>query len=166
MEKELKVKAKKDSIYNRTFGFVVFSFLAVVVVYSILTITNTFNIKIIVYSIVIIAIISMLYIIRDLVFINKSKLTYGTIVKVETSDPDNSQAYQNYFIEYIDESNNHTNQTIVYEQFGDNDDEVQEEIKIFFEQGQNKIGKKVPLLYLENNPNKTIVFMKNIEGVN
>ena len=40
---------------------------------------------------------------------------------------------------------------------------VRKEIDNFFEEGNKKIGKKVPLLYLANNPGKTIVFMKMAE---
>lgn len=90
-------------------------------------------------------------------------MTYGKIIKVEKSEPDNSLAYQNYIIEYFDKESEERLETIVYEQFGDNDEDQEENIKEFFKEGQRKIGKDVPLLYLTKKPERTYVSFNIIE---
>lgn len=152
METELKNKAKKDSIHKGGCGFVMFSLLAALV-------AQVISLKAVIYVIILIALATIWYFFRELRFINKSRLTYGTVVGIKKSDPEESQVYQYYVIEYIDEGNNLTNQTLVYSLFGDNDDEDQEDIKNFFEEGRGKIGKKVPLLYMPNNDKRTMVFL-------
>lgn len=148
MEKELKSKIRGSVLVKGLIGIVTGGLLALF---------SSFNKTLMMSVFFLAAFISALYVIRELLFIRESRFTYGKIIKVEKSDFDSSQAYQNYTIEYFDEGAKERLETIAYEQFGDNDEDQEENIKVFFKQGQNKVGKDVPILYVTKNPQKTYV---------
>lgn len=154
MEKELKNKARRSVLVKALIG---------VMCGGLLSLFLSFNKTLMIVLFLLVSIVSVIYVIRELWFIRESRLTYGKIIKVEKSEPDNSQAYQNYIIEYFDKESEERLETIVYEQFGDNDEDQEENIKEFFKEGQRKIGKDVPLLYLTKKPEKTYVSFNIIE---
>ena len=154
MEKELKNKARKSVLVKALIG---------VMCGGLLSLFLSFNKTLMIVLFLLVSIVSVIYVIRELWFIRESRLTFGKIIKVEKSDPNNSQAYQNYIIEYFDKESEERLETIVYEQFGDNDEDQEENIKEFFKEGQRKIGKDVPLLYLTKKPEKTYVSFNIIE---
>ena len=154
MEKELKNKARRMVLVKALIG---------VMCGGLLSLFLSFNKTFMIVLFLLVSIVSVIYVIRELLFIRESRLTYGKIIKVEKSEPDNSQAYQNYIIEYFDKESEERLETIVYEQFGDNDEDQEENIKEFFKEGQRKIGKDVPLLYLTKKPEKTYVSFNIIE---
>ena len=154
MEKELKNKARRSVLVKALIG---------VMCGGLLSLFLSFNKTFMIVLFLLVSIVSVIYVIRELWFIRESRLTYGKIIKVEKSEPDNSQAYQNYIIEYFDKESEERLETIVYEQFGDNDEDQEENIKEFFKEGQRKIGKDVPLLYLTKKPEKTYVSFNIIE---
>lgn len=154
MEKELKNKARRMVLVKALIG---------VMCGGLLSLFLSFNKTMMIVLFLLVSIVSVIYVIRELWFIRESRLTFGKIIKVEKSEPDNSQAYQNYIIEYFDKESEERLETIVYEQFGDNDEDQEENIKEFFKEGQRKIGKDVPLLYLTKKPGKTYVGFYIIE---
>lgn len=154
MEKELKNKARRSVLVKALIG---------VMCGGLLSLFLSFNKTLMIVLFLLVSIVSVIYVIRELWFIRESRLTFGKIIKVEKSEPDNSQAYQNYIIEYFDKESEERLETIVYEQFGDNDEDQEENIKEFFKEGQRKIGKDVPLLYLTKKPKKTYVSFNIIE---
>ena len=154
MEKELKNKARRMVLVKALIG---------VMCGGLLSLFLSFNKTLMIVLFLLVSIVSVIYVIRELWFIRESRLTYGKIIKVEKSEPDNSQAYQNYIIEYFDKESEERLETIVYEQFGDNDEDQEENIKEFFKEGQRKIGKDVPLLYLTKKPERTYVSFNIIE---
>ena len=154
MEKELKNKARRMVLVKALIG---------VMCGGLLSLFLSFNKTMMIVLFLLVSIVSVNYVIRELWFIRESRLTYGKIIKVEKSEPDNSLAYQNYIIEYFDKESEERLETIVYEQFGDNDEDQEENIKEFFKEGQRKIGKDVPLLYLSKKPDRTYVSFNIIE---
>lgn len=154
MEKELKNKARRSVLVKALIG---------VMCGGLLSLFLSFNKTLMIVLFLLVSIVSVIYVIRELWFIRESRLTYGKIIKVEKSEPDNSQAYQNYIIEYFDKESEERLETIVYKQFGDNDENQEENIKDFFKEGQRKIGKDVPLLYLTKKPERTYVSFNIIE---
>ena len=154
MEKELKNKARRSVLVKALIG---------VMCGGLLSLLLSFNKTLMIVLFLLVSIVSVIYVIIELWFIRESRFTYGKIIKVEKSEPDNSQAYQNYIIEYFDKESEERLETIVYEQFGDNDENQEENIKEFFKEGQRKIGKDVPLLYLTKKPERTYVSFNIIE---
>ena len=154
MEKELKNKARRSVLVKALIG---------VMCGGLLSLFLNFNKTLMIVLFLLVSIVSVIYVIIELWFIRESRFTYGKIIKVEKSEPDNSQAYQNYIIEYFDKESEERLETIVYEQFGDNDENQEENIKEFFKEGQRKIGKDVPLLYLTKKPERTYVSFNIIE---
>ena len=115
MEKELKNKARRSVLVKALIG---------VICGGLLSLFLSFNKTMMIVLFLLVSIVSVLYVIRELWFIRESRLTYGKIIKVEKSEPDNSQAYQNYIIEYFDKESEERLETIVYEQFGENDEDL------------------------------------------
>ena len=100
--------------------------------------------------------------IRQFVFINQAHLTYGKVTK--TVEPEIlDDVYQDIYVEYVEENSNEERETKISKHFGDYDELYEEQIQEFFKEGQNLIGKKVPLLYKENKPKRTRVFLDEAE---
>lgn len=165
MEKELKEKARKKTILSG----VIFNITALIILFiifiGIFEATKVFYFSIMLYIFIVFFILSLLYIMKNLIFISKSQFTYGKVIKIEKSNPKLSDVYQNFTIEYIDDNTNQSYQTIVYEHFGDNDDELDNEINTFYEEGQKLLNKKVPVLYIKNRPDKTVCFLDRVENL-
>ena len=164
MENELKNKSRHALVIEVQLIAVVSITILFLVFVGIFATTGSFFPKLILCVFLFIAFITALYSIKELIFIKKAHLTFGTVIRIDKSDPNESQAYQNYIVEYIDEATKHTEQTIVYELFGDNDEECVKKIQEFYDQGQELIGKRVPLLYITNVPKKTKVFLNDAES--
>lgn len=150
MEKELKNRAKKKVLVEGLIILLSGTFVSMIFL---------FNKASAIVIFLVFVFISGLYVVRNLSLIQKTHLTHGKIIKVEKSNPDNSLVFQNYTIEYTDEETKERLETIVYEQFGDNEDEQEENIQEFFRQGQNNVGGRVSLLYVSGKPKKTFVYM-------
>lgn len=161
MEKELKAKAIKEALVGSLL-FIIGMFIMLVTIFiANWATTKTFHFDILLYILIPLLILTILYVIIRVRFINKLQLTYGKIIKIEKSSSKESEVYQNFIIKYTDESTNKECQTIVYDHFGDNVKELGKEIEKFYQDGQKLSNKKVPVLYTPNNPNKTIVFFEN-----
>ena len=164
MEKELKAETRKKIILIGIFDIIMSLIILVMIFAGIFASKDIFYFTAMLYIFIFLVIVIMIYVTRKLIFINKANFTYGKIIKVEKNSPSKqSDVYQNFIIEYTDESTNKTCKTIVYEHFGDNDKEYEKEIQDFYSSGQKILGKNVPILYIKNNPNKTLVFLKKIE---
>lgn len=163
MEKELKALAKKSVISIGIMCTIGAIFLCSIIFIGIFAFTKVFYYIPMLYMVTLIILLSVLLLIKNLIYIKQSHFTYGKVTKIEKSSLDESQVYQNYIVEYIEDRTNKTCETKIYEQFGDNLEELKNEIQKFYEYGQELIGKKVPVLYKPNKPKKTYVFLKMAE---
>lgn len=163
MEQELKALVKKGVISIEIICIIGAIFLCSMIFIGIFVVTTVFFYKPMLLMITLIILLSILLLIKNLRFIKQSHLTYGKVTKIEKSSLDESLAYQNYIVEYIDDRTNKICETTIYEQFGDNLEELKNEIQKFYEDGQKLIGKKVPVLYKPYESKKTYVFLKMAE---
>lgn len=163
MEKELKALAKKSVISIGIICTIGAIFLCSMIFIGIFAFSRVFYYIPMLYMVTLIILLSVLLLIKNLIYIKWSHFTYGKVTKIEKSSLNESQVYQNYIIEYIEGRTSKTYETNVYEQFGDNLEELKNEIQKFYEDGQRLIGKKVPILYKPNEPKKVYVFLKMAE---
>lgn len=123
---------------------------------------NNFDFTILFWIFGIVSGLSLLCIILRFIFISTTHLVYGKVVDIEDSSPEDTQVYHNFIIEYTDPYGNKC-QTRFYEQFGDNLEDMESQIKEFISSGRKLLGKKVPVLYKKNKPGKSIVFLNYAE---
>lgn len=123
---------------------------------------NSFDFTVLFWIFGIVSGIALLCVILRFIFIYTAHLVYGKVVDIEDSLPEDTQVYRNFVIEYTDPYGNEC-QTKVYEQFGDNSEELEKQIKDFIASGHKLLGKKVPVLYKKNKPEKSIVFLNYAE---
>ena len=123
---------------------------------------NNFDFTILFWIFGIVSGIALLCIILRLIFISTTHLVYGKVVDIEDSSPEDTQVYHNFIIEYTDPYGNKC-QTRFYEQFGDNLEDMESQIKEFVSSGRKLLGKKVPVLYKKNKPDRSIVFLSYAE---
>lgn len=163
MEKELKVIARKEAIFNTKLGIITATILCALFFLGIFAVTNTFYFIPMLWIFAIIIIVSVLLIIKKLIFIKNACLTWGKITNIEKSQPEASDVWQQFVIEYTDKSTNETYEVKRGNHFGDNEEELKKEIQEYYEEGKKLLGKRVPVLYKTNEPNKTMVFFEMAE---
>lgn len=106
-------------------------------------------------------IVPLLLILKRRSFFKNAEFCYGTIVDVTINDNDDVYMYTK--IEIMDFNSKKINETVIEEHWGDFKDEDKGEINEFYEEGKKRIGKKVPLFYKKENPNKNIIFVNSLE---
>lgn len=102
MEKELKVIARKAALFNTKLGAITATILCALIFLGIFAGTNTFYVIPMLWIFAIIIIVSVLLIIKKLIFIKNACLTWGKIIKIEKSQPEASDVWQEFVIEYTD----------------------------------------------------------------
>ncbi|MFR2534303.1 MAG: hypothetical protein ACLS95_03620 [Clostridia bacterium] len=108
-----------------------------------------------------IPILPLLHILKRKSFFKNAEFCYGKVVDVTLSD--NDDVYRNTKIEFMDCYSKKIHQTVLNEHWGDFRYEDEDKINEFYEEGKKRIGKKVPLFYKKENPNKNIIFIENLE---
>ena len=156
MEKKLKKRAIRGTVGRAIFLSVIIDiFICILELYIVNE--SLFN-----YLVVLKNFVMLVLTIRKIIFIKQTHLTYGKVIK--TAEPIiSNDVVQDVYIEYLEENSNSKCEisVSVNENLGDYSDD--EEIQEFLKKVQNLIGKKVPLLYEENKPKRTIVFLDKVE---
>lgn len=107
-------------------------------------------------------ILPLIHILKRKIFFKNAEFGYGKVVDVILKN-DDGDVYRSTKIEFID-YNSKIHETVVVEHWGDFRDEDKDKIDEFYEEGKKRIGKKVPLFYKKENPNKNIIFIDNLEN--
>lgn len=163
MEKELKVIAGKEAIFNTKLGIVTAIILCALIFLGIFAVTDTFYFIPMLCAFAIIITASVLLTIKKINFIKHSCFTWGEITNIEKSQPEASDVWQEFVIEYTDKVTGETYEVKRGNHFGDNEEELKKEIQEYYEEGQKLLGKRVPVLYETNKPGKTMVFFEKAE---
>lgn len=107
-----------------------------------------------------IPILPLIYIFKRKSFFKNAEFCYGKVVDVTLSD--DADVYMYTKVEFLDCASK-IRETVVDEHWGDFRDEDKDKMHEFYEEGKKRIGKRAPLFYKKEKPNKNIVFINNLE---